>query len=310
MELKERRGDLVPTIRPGAYSDGHPLDTVHYLESKLLLKPDRFTARPTFYELGKLVRRAAENLDIEFSTEGVKKLRPRMREVVFLDTRDFSLYNHFFILRRRIAYEDGFPLGNPEIVFKFRHPDLQTAAELDVRPNIPGDYQIKFKAEALPLKKRLGGYRLLFSHNVEFELQREMHSAPMATLAEFFPALARLKTLAAKKVDLVNHTIVEEVLQDLGVLDFGKGVVAKSNAALWRERGNHNLLIGEFSFECKLKRRNELHEKVLERVRRFFISLQEIAGEWISLGTTKTAIVYRLKGNPPQSHYDVWPFNM
>jgi hypothetical protein len=179
-----------------------------------------------------------------------------------------------------------------------------------VRPNIPGDYQIKFKAEALPLKERLGGYRLLFSHNVEFELQREMHSAPMATLAEFFPALARLKTLAAKKVDLVNHTIVEEVLQDLGVLDFGKGVVAKSNAALWRERGNHNLLIGEFSFECKFKRRNELHEKVLERVRRFFISLQEIAGEWISLGTTKTGIVYRLKGNPPQSHYDVWPFNM
>jgi len=177
-----------------------------------------------------------------------------------------------------------------------------------VRPNIPGDYQIKFKAEALPLKEKLGGYRFLFSHNVEFELQREMHSASMATLPEFLPALARLKTLAAKKVDLVNHTIVEEVLQDLGVLDFGKGVVAKSNAALRRERGNHKLLIGEFSFECKFKRRSELNEKGLERVRRFFISLQEIAGEWISFGTTKTEIVYRLKGNPPQSHYDVWPF--
>jgi hypothetical protein len=46
----------------------------------LLLKPDRFTARPTFYEFGELVRRAAENLDIEFSTEGVKKLRPRIRK--------------------------------------------------------------------------------------------------------------------------------------------------------------------------------------------------------------------------------------
>jgi hypothetical protein len=67
MEAKERLGDWVPRIRPGTYSDGHPLDTVHYLESKLLLKPDRFTARPTFYEFGKLVRRAAENLDIEFS---------------------------------------------------------------------------------------------------------------------------------------------------------------------------------------------------------------------------------------------------
>src|SRR5258708_3110959 len=112
MEVKERPGDWVPRIRPGTYSDGHLLDTVHYLESKLLLKPDRFTARPTFYEFGKLVRREAENLDIEFSTEGVKKLRPRIREVVFLDTRDFSLYSHFFILRRRITYEDGFPVGN------------------------------------------------------------------------------------------------------------------------------------------------------------------------------------------------------
>ena len=47
-----------PESGPAPYGDGHPLDTVHYLESKLLLKPDRFTARPTFYEFGKLVRRA------------------------------------------------------------------------------------------------------------------------------------------------------------------------------------------------------------------------------------------------------------
>ena len=25
--------------------------------------------------------------------------------------------------RRRIRYEDGFPAGDPEIVFKFRHPE-------------------------------------------------------------------------------------------------------------------------------------------------------------------------------------------
>jgi len=33
----------------------------------------------------------------------------------------------------------------------------------------------------------------------------------------------------------VNNTIVEEVLQDLGVLDFGKGITADSNIAIWRE---------------------------------------------------------------------------
>ncbi len=291
----------VPTLKAGTYSDGHPLDTVHYLECKLILKPDRFTSPPTFHEFGKIARRAAEGLDIGFSTQGTKGLRPRIREVVFLDTKDFALYNNAFILRRRIQYEDGFPVGDPEVVFKFRHPDLQTAAEMDVRPKIAGDYRIKFKAEALPLREKLGGLRLLYSHNVEFALQQEMHSVSLAALADFFPALAKLGK-SAKRITLVNHTIVEEVLQDLGVLDFGKGVTAKTNAALWRERGDHKLLIGEFSFESKFKRRSDLHEKALERCKRFFISLQEIARDWISLGTTKTGIVYRLKGNPPQSH--------
>jgi hypothetical protein len=291
----------VPALNPGVYSDGHPLDTVHYLECKLILKPDRFIAPPTFQEFGKLVRGAAEDLDVGFSVGNFKGARPRIREVVFLDTKDFTLYNNAFILRRRIAYQDGFPVGDPEVVFKFRHPDLQTAAEMDVRPNVSVDYRIKFKAEALPLKEKMGGMRMLFSHNVEFALQRDMQSVSLTTLADFFPAFAKLGK-SAKKITLVNHTIVEEVLQDLGVLDFGKGVTAKSNAALWRERGDHKLLVGEFSYECKFKRRGDLHEKALERCKHFFTSLQDYAADWISLGTTKTGIVYHLKGNPPQSH--------
>jgi hypothetical protein len=301
MAVNEGSLEQAPLIKPGTYSDGHPFDEIHYLESKLILKPDRFVAPPTFHDFGKLVRQAADKLDIGFSTAGFKDQRPHIREVVFLDTKDFNLYNNSFILRRRVIYEDGFPVGNPEIVFKFRHPDLQLAAETDVRPNIAGEYLIKFKTEALPLKDKIGGYRLLYSHNVQFELRRDMHDVSMSALAGFFPALSKLKD-SAKKVALVNHTIVEEVLQDLGVLDFGKGVTAKSNAMLWRERGDHHLLIGEFAFECKFKRQDDFHVKALERVKEFFILLQEIASDWISLGTTKTGIVYRLKGNPPNSH--------
>jgi len=286
------------------YSDGHPLDEVHYLECKLILKPDRFVSPPSFQDYAKVVRRAAAENDVDFSTSGFKNLKPKIREVVFLDTKDFSLYNHAFILRRRIAYEDGFPIGEPEVVFKFRHPDFETAAKLDVRPNIRGEYRIKFKAEALPLKNKLGGYRMLFSHNVEFGLNqaRGVDSASLATLVNLFPLLATLKKSGAQKIELVNHEIVEEVLQDLGELDFGKGVTAKCNAALWRQRGDHKLLVGEFSYECKFKRENELHEKAMERCKRFFVSLQQIGREWVSVGTTKTGIVYRLKGNPPQAH--------
>ena len=34
------------------YSDGHPLDQIHYLEAKLILKPDRFTSVESFRDFG------------------------------------------------------------------------------------------------------------------------------------------------------------------------------------------------------------------------------------------------------------------
>jgi hypothetical protein len=41
---------------------------------------------------------------------------------------------------------DGFPVRDPEIVFKYRHSDEKTATAVDVRPKIAGKYRIKFKA--------------------------------------------------------------------------------------------------------------------------------------------------------------------
>lgn len=103
----------------------------------------------------------------KFTTDDFISQPVKIREVLFIDTEDFRLYNNAFILRRRIPYKDGFPIGEPELVFKFRHPDMQVAAETDVRPRILGDHRVKFKCQALPLKERLGGIRLLFSHNVQ-----------------------------------------------------------------------------------------------------------------------------------------------
>ena len=303
MPTKKLQPTRQADLKQGKYSDGGPLDEVQYLECKLILKPDRFTAAKTFFEYGKLVARTAKDFGIDFVNNGVI-LKPQIREVLFLDTADFRLYNHAFILRRRVSYEDGFPTGEPEIVFKFRHPDMQKTAELDVRPKIAGKYRIKFKAEALPLKDQVGGYRLLFSHNVQFPLSQapEGDRTSMGTLARVFPPLAALKTSDTDTVELVNQTIVEEVLQDLGELDFGKDVTANSNIAIWRERGTHHALCGEFAFQAKFKRRDELHEKAMVRCRKFFVALQQSGRDWLSLGTTKTGLVYRLKGNPPQSH--------
>jgi hypothetical protein len=295
---------MIPDLHQGKYSDGHPLDDVHYLECKIILKPDRFTSRQGFVDFNKLARRAAEKSGVDLSTDHLDGQRAEIREVVFLDTADFRLYNNAFILRRRICYEDGFPVGDPEVVFKFRHPDMQKAAELDVRPHIPGVHRIKFKAETLPLKDKIGGMRVLYSHNVEFGMSqlKESDRAALSALVRLFPCLAPLKKAGSDVVELVNQTIVEEVLFDLGKLDFGKGVTAKSNAALWRQRGDHMPLVGEYAFQAKFDRKDELHPKVQRRCEEFFVTLQNIAHDWVSVGTTKTGVVYRLKGNPPQSH--------
>ena len=301
---KPARPEPVPDLKPGQYSDGHPLDEVQYLESKIILKPDLFTSVKSFLDFAEIVEEVAGECGVDFSPKNLARRKPTFREVVFLDTEDFRLYNNAFILRRRIEYEDGFPVGDPEIVFKFRHADMQKAAELDVRPHIPGAARIKFKAEALPLRDRLGGFRLLFSHNAEFGLSQvtDDDRAAMTTFVRLFPCLAPLKKAETDRVELVNQTIVEEVLMELGKLDFGKGVKAKSNVALWRERGGHKPLVGEFSFQAKFDRREDLQAKARRRTEKFFVTLQQAARDWVSLGTTKTGIVYRLKGNPPQSH--------
>jgi hypothetical protein len=302
--MAPKRPDRVPDLKPGKYSDGHPLDEVQYLECKIILKPERFVSRKSFWDFAKLLRPTAKEYDVSFSTEGMEDTKPKIREVLFVDTKDFRFYNNAFILRRRIPYEDGFPMEEPEVVFKFRHPDAQKAAEMDVRPNVIGDFRIKFKAEALPLREELGSYRLLFSHNVEFGLSKVQKDDrwSMDTIVKILPALASLKKHKDERVELVSDVIVEEVLQDLGVLDFGKGVSGKTNVALWRARGDHRPLVGEFAYQLKFKRRDELHDKALERCKDFFCALQRAARDWVSLGTTKTGVVYRLKGNPPNAH--------
>ncbi len=302
--LKVRMG-RVPAIRPGKYRDGMPYNQVQYVECKLILRPNHFTSRKSFFDFAKLLRRPAAQNGVKFATGEFADAPLQIREVLFLDTADFRLYNNAFILRRRIPYQDGFPAGDPEIVFKFRHPDIQKAAETDVRPNIPGDYRVKFKAEVLPLKDALGGMRMLYSHNVELTLsalQQNEDQTSLATLMRIFPPLAALETSPGEKVELVGGTIVEEVLQDIGSLDFGDGTVATCNVALWRARGDHRPLIGEFGFQLKYRRGGDVNDKAMKRAEAFFLALQDEARDWIALGATKTGVVYQLKGNPPKAH--------
>ena len=296
----------VPYLKPGVYADGMPLHQVQYLCCKLILRPNRFISRESLFEFGKVLREPGKEHGVKFSKDGFDAQPVKLREVLFIDTEDFRLYNNAFILRRRIAYKDGFPIGEPEIVFKFRHPDIQLCAETDVRPHILGDHRVKFKCQAMPLKEKLGGVRLLFSHNVQFLRSAigmgKENVSNMDQIIDLLPALATIRKEPNEKIHLVSNTIIEEVLQDIGVLDFGDGITCKANVAIWRTRGEHRPLIGEFAYQFKFKDRDLISKEAMRRAEAFFVDLQYAAEDYIALNCTKTATVYRLLGNPPKSH--------
>ena len=296
----------VPHLKPGVYSDGLPIHSPEYICCKLILRPNKFVSRESFFDFGKVFKEPAKEHGVKYSVAGFDSQPVKIREVLFIDTDDFRLYNNAFILRRRIPYKDGFPIGDPEIVFKFRHPDLQVAAETDVRPHILGDHRVKFKVQAMPLKEKLGGIRMLFSHNVQFLRSAigmgKENVSDMDQLVDLLPALAKVRKEPKEKINLVSNTIVEEVLQDIGVLDFGDGLTCKANVAIWRTRGEHRPLIGEFAYQFRFQDRTKLSPDALRRTEAFFIGLQYAAEEYIALNATKTATVYRLLGNPPKAH--------
>jgi hypothetical protein len=60
--------------------------------------------------------------------------------------------------------------------------------------------------------------------------------------------------------------------------------------------------VGEFAYQAKFERQEDVSNKAKKLCEQFFITLQQDAKDWISLGTTKTGMVYRLKGHAPQSH--------
>ena len=299
-----RRGSRLPDLQPGKYSDGLPLDEVKYLECKIILRPNHFTSRQSLFDFGKVLRRPAKESGVGFDTKGFADEPLQIREVLFLDTADFQLYNNAFILRRRIPYQDGFPTGDPEIVFKYRHTDLQTTAEMDVRPRITGNYQIKFKAEALPLKDGLGGIRMLYSHNVEFGLSslRESDRASMDTIVRVLQQSSRSGGPRTRRSNWSAGRSSRRCFRISGCWTSGR---ASPPWPTWRCGATAATTVrssGSSRCRIKFKRREELNERAVMRGKAFFLSLQNAARDWVALGATKTGVVYRLKGNPPHAH--------
>jgi len=271
-------------------------DVVHYREYKILLQPDRFTSKNGFMEFWETAARTLKKLGLKVDTDP-HAFDSQVREVLFYDTPEFDLYNHHFILRKRTFYDQGWPRPGHELTFKYRAPELGDAAAVDVRPQLGGHDEIKFKEELLLERDRLGGMRSVYSHGCvltspAIELDRGIDDITRA-----FPTLKKIDIRPRTKMALVNNVAVEEVQNTIGVIHFHHHFKGKATIAIWRSRALEKSLSGEFAFQCKFERLEEVPKESIDLSEEFYKKVQLDCAEWIKLGTTKTAMVYGLGEN-------------
>jgi hypothetical protein len=272
-------------------------DPITYREYKLLLRSEHFIKSAHFHKFWKVTRRAAKEVGVEIRKRG-KPMETHLREVLFFDTPKFRLYNHGFILRRRMFYKKGMPQTNHELTLKFRHPDRDTAAAVDVRPLLPCIHTIKFKEEILMPRDKPGGLRTIYSHACELDTPNVILTQSFEGITQVFPALLRTGAKAKTLLSIVNGVAIEEVLVNFGEIDFGGKVTARANLAIWRNRMTQEHLLGEYAYQIKFSDLGGFHGKPKDLSEAFFLKLQEDAKDWLHLGTTKTAMVYGLGKTP------------
>ena len=269
-------------------------EPLQYREYKLLLKSDHFTKPSHFHKFWKIARRVAKKLDIVIRKRG-KPMEIHVREVIFFDTPRFRLYNNGFMLRRRMFYKKGLPQSNYELTLKFRGADRATAAAVDVQPLLKSPYEVKFKEEILLPRDGQPGMRAIYAHSCDLDSPNTIITQSFETISQVFPVL--LKTGAKPKTLLsIVSAPIEEILVNMGEIDFGGKVTAKATLAIWRNRTTQAQLVGEYSYQVKFDGPDGLRGKPKDLSEAFFKDLQVEARDWIHLGSTKTALLYSLGG--------------
>jgi len=281
--------------------ESRPGDQIHYREYKILLQSERFFSAGRFEEYWKAVKHIAKVVGVKVK-ENDDPFHRRVREVLFFDTEDFLLYNNAFILRQRTFYKDGWPERNHEMTVKFRHADREKAAAVDVLPRLEGERRIKFKEELLPLKDSLGGMRSLYSHNAVIVTPKVLLDQSFEHITSVIPGMAHIQVPSGTRLALVNSLAVEEVEVEPGYFDFGHGYQSKATIAVWRNRASETSLVGEFAFQAKFDRLEDVSLRARELSEIFFRAVQTHAPEWVLLGTTKTAKIYQMGGRGIHNH--------
>lgn len=272
---------------------GTPLVT--HREFKLLLKPEKFPNRRALLEFAELLRHTAERLGVRY--EPIESVDSQLRIVQFYDTKGQDLRKNKLIFRTRQIRQGGWPDESWELTFKCRAPDYETAANFNTDTTMSQLQKKKFKEE-LVRGEHPGTMTSIFSNNVIVEYPEVKMEFPLSRLAAGLPHLATLGLDMDEPLSIVAGAKVFEIQSNLGTLSFGHGVTATASLALWARPvpDRFEPLVAEFGFSTHIrgKEKEEIGQKAADD---FFKALQIPLREYLSDGTTKTALIYGDEGS-------------
>lgn len=263
---------------------------VTHREFKLLLKPEKFPSRRALLEFNELLAKSAKKLGVRY--EPVESLDSQLRIVQFYDTKGEDLRKNKLIFRVRQIREGGWPDESWELTFKCRAPEYEKAAGFDTDTTLTKLQKKKFKEE-LVRGDTPGTMQSIYSNNVIVEYPEIQVEVPLSRLAAALPHLKTLGLDMDETLSIVAGAKVFEIQSTLGNLFFGHGVNAHASLALWARPvpDRFEPLVAEFGFSTHVLGTDK--EKIgQEAADEFFKALQVPLKEFLSDGTTKTALIY------------------
>ena len=72
----------VPQLKPGVYADGMPIHAPQYICCKLILRPNKFHSRQSFFDFGKVFKNPAREHGVKFTGAGFESEPVKLREVI------------------------------------------------------------------------------------------------------------------------------------------------------------------------------------------------------------------------------------
>ena len=268
-----------------------PASLVTHREFKLLLKPEKFPTRRALLQFNALLVDVSKKLGVKY--EPVESLDSQLRIVQFYDTKNEDLRKNKLIFRIRQIREGGWPDDSWELTFKCRTPDYKQAAGFDTNTTYTQLQKKKFKEELIRGDVP-GTMSSIYSNNVIVEYPEVQESFPISRLANALPHLKTVGLDLEDQLAIVNGAKVFEIQSTLGNFSFGHGVNAHATLALWARPipDRFEPLVAEFGFSTRVLGDDEKEEKAQKAADDFFKALQLPLRDYLSDGTTKTALIY------------------